>query len=206
MTCNNLNKFDRLASTWDDKPSRVAMAKRFGEAISESLELKSDFKLVDYGCGTGNCAIFLSESVGRVTGVDVSAPMLERFREKTKDFGDKFELVCANLQDEHINFNNPDVIISTMAFHHLDHPQSIAKHFFEELKSGGYVALIDLDSEDGSFHDDGNEGVKHFGFCREFFKDMLEKSGFTDIKDKTVHTIRKNDKEYSIFLITAKKP
>lgn len=200
------SEFDRLASTWDDKPSRIEMAKRFGEAIRKNLELKSNFRLVDYGCGTGNCAIFLSESVDKVVGIDVSAPMLERFREKIEGFSDKFELICANLQDEHIDFGTPDVIISTMTFHHLDHPKLIANRFFEGLKSGGYIAIIDLDSEDGTFHDRGNEGVKHFGFCRESFKDMLKSLGFIEIGDKTVQTVYKNNKEYSIFLITAKKP
>lgn len=201
-----MSKFDRLASSWDEKPSRLVMAKRFGEAISESLELKSYFRLLDYGCGTGSCTIFLSEFVGSVVGIDASAPMLERFVAKTSELENKnFELIHANLEDDRIDFGHPDVIISTMTFHHLAEPKKILKHFYDELNSGGSIAIVDLDKEDGTFHDDGNEGVKHFGFERGEFEGWLQEIGFKNITHKTVHEIHKNDKIHTIFLMKGEK-
>lgn len=201
-----MNKFEKLAATWDDKPSRIAMAKKFGEEISKAIELKSSYKLVDYGCGTGTCAIYLSQFVGNVIGIDSSKNMLERFSVKICEFNsEKFKLIEANLENEDINFNLPDVIISTMTFHHISDTKKVLKHFYNELKDGGYVAIIDLDKEDGTFHDLGNDGVKHFGFDRELFISNLKEIGFKNIKDKTIHEIHKNDKVYTIFLITGKK-
>ncbi len=118
-----MSKFDRLASSWDEKPSRLAMAKKFGEAIAASIELKPGTVLVDYGCGTGSCVIFLSEFVGSVVGIDASANMLERFRLKSENIDKKFNFIHANLEDDHIDFSHPDVIISTMTFHHLAEPK-----------------------------------------------------------------------------------
>lgn len=55
-----------------------------------------------------------------------------------------------------------DGIISAMALHHIKDTQHLLRTFTSHLHPGGFIALADLDREDGSFHTHGNEGVFHF--------------------------------------------
>ena len=72
------------------------------------------------------------------------------------------------------------------------------------------IALADLDSEGGAFHDD-NAGVHHFGFDRLELADTLAGIGFTDIDAVTAAVIEKptqccSVRSFPVFLMTARKP
>lgn len=200
-----MSKFDHLASTWDEKPSRIEMSKTFANLISKSVNIPKNCIIIDYGCGTGTCALSLSKFASQVIGVDSSNKMLNIFKEKSKDFDTSFDFICEDLQKSDIVLPKCDLIISTMTFHHLKNPNSVVDKFYKTLKPEGYVAIADLDVEDGTFHDDGNEGVEYFGFDRAYIFDILKNAGFTDIEAQTAKIINKNNKSYSIFLITAKR-
>ncbi|MEY4504715.1 MAG: hypothetical protein RL154_1011 [Pseudomonadota bacterium] len=200
-----MNKFDTLAKTWDENPSRVAMATLFANLISNNIQIAKTDTILDYGCGTGTCALSLSEFASKVIGVDASLQMLEKFREKAKDFTNDFTFLHTDLQSNAIKLPNANIIISTMTFHHLDNITNVISKFYEALTPNGFAAIADLDTEDGTFHDDGNDGVKHFGFDRDYIIDILKNCSFGNINAETAKTITKNNKEYSIFLITAQK-
>jgi hypothetical protein len=72
------------------------------------------------------------------------------------------------------------------------------------LKSGGFIAIADLDSEDGSFHSD-DTGVYHHGFDRDILKNIAKEAGFRDIQFETVSTIRKPHRDFTVFLMVARK-
>lgn len=65
------------------------------------------------------------------------------------------------------------------------------------------MALADLDHEDGTFHPEGTEGIFHHGFKREELKALLEKQGFKNVTFTTVHSVKREEREYPIFLVTA---
>lgn len=62
----------------------------FGEAAMKRLELKPGEHVLDVGCGCGDTVLALSQAVGArgsvgggsVTGIDLSAPMIERARQR----------------------------------------------------------------------------------------------------------------------------
>jgi len=63
-----------------------AMVRPFGEAAMARLELQPGEHVLDVGCGCGDTVLALERQVGErgtVTGVDLSAPMLARARERT---------------------------------------------------------------------------------------------------------------------------
>ena len=72
------------------------------------------------------------------------------------------------------------------------------------LSNGGFIALADLDIEDGTFHSD-NEGVFHFGFDRDKLVEIASKVGFKDIEIETANTIKKPHQDFDVFLLCAKK-
>ena len=94
------------------------------------MHLRGDETLMDAGCGTGRLTAELLQSLprGRVVGVDLSVNMLAGARDYlASDFGGKFLLVAADLQD--LPFEGVfDGIFSTAAFHWvLDHRPSFSE-------------------------------------------------------------------------------
>ena len=58
-----------------------------------------------------------------------------------------------------------DLIVSAMTLHHIAEISTLLCSLSRWLRSGGYLALADLDTEDGSFHQDLTD-VHHFGLDR----------------------------------------
>jgi ubiquinone/menaquinone biosynthesis C-methylase UbiE len=54
------------------------------DAVLRALDPDPDDAVLEVACGTGRFAVALAERGVRVTGVDVSAPMLERARDKAR--------------------------------------------------------------------------------------------------------------------------
>jgi len=200
-----INRFDEIASLWDENPKRVEMALHFAKEIESNIELKPTDKLLDYGCGSGTCAVALSQKVSKIIGVDSSKKMLELFEKKCRDTGvSDFLTISHDLDDSSLeDIEQVDVIISTMALHHTKNPKEVLQRLRLLLKSGGRIGLIDLEEEDGTFHDHGNDGVMHFGFDVERLQGVIREVGFCDVTYKRIKTINKNDREYHIFLICA---
>lgn len=196
-----MSKFDLAALTWDEKPMRVKIAKSVADGIKEDIPLREDFKLLDFGCGTGLVSFFLADSVGQIVGVDSSQGMVDMFNKKAKENGINAVAYKVDIFNQDFTENNFDIIISSMTFHHIKRPVDILKRLSKHLKKGGYIAVADLVKEDGTFHDD-NEGVEHFGFEIEEFESFLKEAGFKDIKSKIVYKIKKEnrEREYPVFL------
>ena len=55
-----------------------------------------------------------------------------------------------------------DLIYTLMVLHHVGDVETIIRKFRGLLNPGGYLAIADLYSEDGSFHGEGFSG--HMGF------------------------------------------
>ncbi len=203
-----MSKFDKVALTWDENPVRMELTRNIAKGIIENLPLKSDMKVLDFGCGTGLLSFFILPYVKEVVGVDNSTKMVEVFNKKAEDNNiENAKAYKIDLENESLN-DDFDLIISSMVFHHIEDIEKILKSLYSHLKNGGYIAIADLVKEDGTFHDD-NEGVVHFGFDVEELKSLFEKVGFKNVKSYVVHTVKKQrengEREYPIFLIVGNK-
>jgi len=92
-----------------------------------------------------------------------------------------------------------------MAMHHVEDTVSLFKTFYSHLKRDGFVALADLEAEDGSFHTHGNDGVYHFGFERDRLRDIMEQAGFVNVRFHHAYTVEKETQNYPIFVVSAIK-
>ncbi len=95
-----------------------------------------------------------------------------------------------------------------MVLHHVNDIPDILKKFYRMLTPGGYLAIADLYTEDGSFHGDGFTG--HKGFDVEILANELAGNGFKNITHHTCFTVQKiteqgTAKNFPVFLIVAKK-
>jgi predicted TPR repeat methyltransferase len=79
-----MNRFDNVAQDWESKPSSVQIAKSSVDNIIEIVDLKPNFKILDYGCGTGLVGFGLSNETNTVLGMDYSIGMVENLMKKQK--------------------------------------------------------------------------------------------------------------------------
>ncbi|OCC15706.1 hypothetical protein DBT_1057 [Dissulfuribacter thermophilus] len=82
--------WDKAAKTYDDlenEPDYAKLTQGVFEKMAQKGILTRDFSLIDIACGTGNYALVFAPYLKEITGVDISAGMLERFREKVKERG-----------------------------------------------------------------------------------------------------------------------
>jgi len=197
-------RFDKAAKEWDKSDKRTQLARNIGSAIVENVTLTPQMHIMDFGAGTGLLAEHVVPRVARVSAVDISQGMLDELTSKSSLQG-KVTAYCQNILHDPLE-EDFDGIVSAMALHHVEDTDEILKVFYDHLKPGGFVALADLDKEDGTFHNDGNEGVFHFGFDHGEFQSKLESAGFKDVRFFKAHTFEKeNGRSYDVFLATAKK-
>ena len=114
------NKFDLLASNWDQKSTRVEIAKTFVNTVKEKISKMKEFDLLDYGCGTGLVSFGFVDDVKNITGMDFSEGMLEVYSKKIKEYNLN-NVKCAkhNINDNHLPQNSFDLIVTSMTLHHI---------------------------------------------------------------------------------------
>jgi len=141
--------------------------------------------------------------VKKIVAVDNSPSMLLEFQSKCSEFVCETEVIEKDLSVESLE-RSFDGIISSMTIHHLEDILALFTKLYTMLEDGGFIAIADLDSEDGSFHSD-NTGVHHHGFDREVLQLIAEEAGFKNVKFDTASTINKPHRTFTVFLLTAEK-
>lgn len=195
--------FKAKANDWDASEFRAQLSSAIGTSIVEHVALNSDMMVMDFGAGTGLLTSQMTPRVKSVDAVDTSASMLEKLVAKP-EFEGKVIAVCQDITQEPLDLRY-DLIISAMAMHHVEDTDQLFATFSKHLTPGGYIAIADLDEEDGTFHEPGSEGIFHHGFVRDELRAIITKNGFDDVRFYNVHTIERNDRGYPVFLVTAKK-
>lgn len=194
--------FKDRAEIWDKGSTRVQGALKIAEAIEKEIDLKDNMEILDFGVGTGLLGFEIAKSVKKVYGVDTSENMIEKLKEKNTP-ALYIETYHQDIIKEPLE-RSFDGLVSSMTLHHVENLESFFKTIYKNINSGGFIAIADLESEDGSFHSD-NTGVFHFGFDEQSLIDVVKKTGFSEVKFKNINTINKPHRDFGIFLLTAKK-
>ncbi|EPZ50066.1 methyltransferase domain protein [Bacteriovorax sp. BAL6_X] len=192
-----MSHFNHAANTWDSE-DKISLMQTLAEKTRDRLKLSSKVDLLDFGCGTGLFCLEFIDDAKSITGVDTSTGMLEVFDKKTAVY-DHIKSINTDLENEELN-EKFDLIISSMTFHHLNSPEKMTLKLAGMLNEGGKMAIVDLESEDGSFHPDPKGmGVKHFGFSNEEIVSWADKANL-NVKIETINSRTKNGREYNQFL------
>ena len=195
--------FEAKAEDWDANERRTKLASAIGSSILEHVPLHEGMNVLDFGAGTGLIAGQIAPLVNRIVALDTSQAMLEKLASKTELKG-KVDILCQDLLDSPIDARF-DLIVSAMAMHHVEDTSRLIEMFAEHLHDNGMIALADLDREDGSFHPADTQGVFHSGFDRDHLRAILQSHGFEQIEFFTAHTVNGEQRNYPIFLVTARK-
>ena len=196
--------FAQKSKDWDESSKRVQGAKAIANAIVENITLNNTMHIMDFGAGTGLLSYCLSDRVGKVTAMDNYHSMLEVFNEKSEQSACVPEVMELDLSEDVPSSLLFDGIVSSMTIHHLEDTESMLAKMYEMLPENGFIALADLDIEDGTFHSD-NEGVFHFGFNRNELVILAKRVGFREVAIETANIIRKPHKSFPVFLLTARR-
>ncbi len=194
---------------WDANPARVALARAVVAAVRSAVPLRPDLRVLDFGAGTGLISLGLYDDVGEITAVDASAGMLRVLGEKASAIGaSRLHTLQCDVSEQTLPPASFDLIVSSMTLHHLPDVPAVLRRLRPALRTGGWIALADLDSEDGTFHADPT-GVYHNGFAREAVCRWLETTGFEGAAARDAHRFVRPDaagvsRAYSVFLTTAR--
>ena len=204
-----MSQFDAKAVDWDEDPKRVAMSEKAAAAIAETIALTPEMNALEIGCGTGLVAATLANKLASITAVDTSEGMLNVLRQKIEATEmDNIIPVFADLTKDKAVTGPFDLIYSVMAFHHIKNIQPLLDDCYDLLTPGGRLLVIDLDTEDGSFHKPDAD-YEHKGFGRDALKTMLEAAGFANMTHKTAHVMTRETeqgkRDFSLFLMTGEK-
>ncbi len=202
-----MSHFNKAAADWDS-PEKVEMMKilatRTMAALQPFLSDGPKRDIIDFGCGTGLFGLAFADYARTLTGIDTAEGMLEVFEQKTSGQS-HIRGILANLEQmdatpiRAMNLK-ADLVLSCLAFHHLNDPETTVKKLKSFLSEDGVLALVDLDREDGTFHPDNDGmGVRHFGFDEETTVGWAKAAGLS-IQRKIIHEVKKNDRVYPIFL------
>jgi len=101
-----------------------------------------------------------------------------------------------------------DLVCTMLTLHHVADYERVLRALVTLLAPGGYLCVLDLDREDGSFHGEGFHG--HTGFDRDEVGTLLQSQGLTPIAAKTCFTITRPrgdvERSYPVFLLIAQRP
>ena len=195
--------FANKSKSWDMSSRRVKNAQGIAQKIIDNIELKSNMTVMDFGAGTGLLSYFIAPHIKKIVAVDNSPSMLEMFKEKAVEFDSETEVIELDLSSSILK-RKFDGIISSMTIHHLENIEEMFKKMYDMLEDDGFIAIADLESEDGSFHSD-NTGVFHFGFEKEKLEEFASSVGFKSIGFELASKIEKPYGTFNVFLMTAYK-
>ncbi len=204
-----MNEFDQRAASWDENPMHWDRSKAIAEEIIRTIPLKTSMNALEFGAGTGILSFMLKDHLKEITLMDNSIEMLKMTDAKImKSKASNLKTIHFELeQRDHIG-DKFDFIFTQMVLHHVEDVNGIISRFNGLLNPRGYIAISDLYTEDGTFHDAGFEG--HKGFEVEHLSKLLADNGFENINHKQCFVINRplpdgSIKQFPIFLLTANK-
>lgn len=201
--------FDNYAKHWDTE-KRIKRAKIIADEIINAIDIDNNYSAMEFGCGTGLVSFNIHDKFKSITLVDSSKGMIDILNSKI----DKYKVT--NMFPYHLDISNGnfldkryDVIYNSMVLHHIHDTKDIIKKFYKLLNENGYLCIVDVDEEDGSFHKKYPEFDGHNGFNQDSLKNILIDAGFKDVESNTFFHGEKEiqgDKiKYSLFLMKARK-
>lgn len=115
---------------------------------TEFAQIKPGDTVVDLGSGAGNDA-FIARSIvgetGRVIGIDMTVPMLEKANKNVKTLGfTNVEFRLGDIENIPIDTNIADVVVSNCVMNLVPNKQKAFSETFRILKSGGHFSISDI--------------------------------------------------------------
>lgn len=149
-------------------------------------------EVLDIGCGSGGITVSLARDygAGRVTGIDVESPVLERARSRAAAGGvtDRVEFIQVEPGPFPFPDESFDIVFSKDSMIHIPDKEALVQDIFRVLRPGGWLAASDWMIA----HDDTpspqmqayieQEGLSFNMASPERYRRAMDAAGFTDIE------------------------
>jgi len=112
--------------------NKLGFVSEYGKEIVELLSPAPGEKIFDLGCGTGDLAYEISKSGATVTGMDYSAEMIAKAREKYPTI----HFLSGNAEQFQLN-ESFDAVFSNAALHWMKNAKQVVENVWNILNSGG---------------------------------------------------------------------
>lgn len=112
-----------------------------GSALGRSRPTRGA-RVLDLGCGTGSLAILLAQQGHRVTGVDLSARMVEVAGDKAAGAGVSVEFAVGDASAPDVD-GSFDVVLARHLLWTLLDPHAALRHWVGRLGPGGQLVLVE---------------------------------------------------------------
>ena len=204
-----MSQFDDKAATWDDDPDHLKRARIIAKRLVKAIGKPDVESALEYGSGTGLLSFELRNEYPKIMLMDESANMTKVAMQKCNDLKvNNLFPIKYDLMRNPLHFGRYDLIYSQLVLHHIENIETILKKFYQLLNPDGLLVLIDLEKEDGSFHDYEFHG--HLGFERKALEKKLKKTGLSPVHYEVCYTIEKESekgkmKSYPLFLMVSRK-
>lgn len=201
--------FDERSINWDTE-MRVRRARVISKEILKALKTDKSLSAMEFGCGTGLISFNLHDKFKSVILVDTSKGMIGVLNSKIQEYKiENMKAYRGDINREAIFTNTFDVIYTSMVLHHILDTEGTLRNLYGLLNKGGYLCIVDLDEEDGSFHREEKDFMGHNGFNQKTLAKLLEKVGFKEVETNIIY---RDDKlvgsekiSYSLFLMKGRK-
>jgi SAM-dependent methyltransferase len=142
--------------------------------------VKKNYKVLDFGCGTGAFSFLISPYVKHLDSADISSGLLNIAEVTQKKLGIKnidFHL----LKNESLPFPDSsfDTILILDTIHHLSDPKKNIKEIYRVLKKGGKIICFEPNKKNPLIYlihliDPNERGLLKLGTCRKYQKIFSE--------------------------------
>ena len=133
-------KYDR----WFETPIGALVKKYENELLLELLQPGPQEMILDVGCGTGIFTLSILGFGTRITGLDISYPMLKRAELKVKGF--PFRAVAGDMRFLPFADGCFDKVVSMTALEFIEDGRAAVKDLLRVTKKGGVVVVTTLNS------------------------------------------------------------
>lgn len=202
--------FDNAAASWDDD-RRTARAKIIAQEIAKTIKMNKSFNALEFGCGTGLVGFNLYDKVENLILIDNSEGMIDKLNSKIEKYEIKnMKAYKLDINEEHrLTENTYDLIYTSMALHHVADTKKTLEKLHNLLKMNGYLCIVELNKDDGSFHKNEKDFNGHNGFDQQELISLMNEIKFKEITSKTFYydekVIDDNNIKYSLFIMVGRK-
>jgi SAM-dependent methyltransferase len=138
--------WDAQSATFDDEPDhglRDPDVRRAWSDLLHSVLPEPPAHIADLGCGTGSLSVLMSELGYGVTGIDLSARMIERASAKALAAGVAATFGHGDAADPRLEAGSVDVVIVRHVTWALPDPGAAIRRWVDLLRPGGRLVLVE---------------------------------------------------------------